>query len=288
MSPRTRRTLVLLSLLLLATSAFAGRRRAVRVPAPECSYSLSYSLPDPVSDLGVTRARVDVTPSNPAQCAGWATVADVDWITVETSSTENASFITIARNATGQPRAGHVRIGGTTLSITQTAALAPPDNNLVKNGTFNIDLSSWGWPARFPNGTGDATWATFDANNSMTSGSIRLRDDINSGPAYQQMQCITLEPGTYEYGLAVRVPSRSVIPIMTLVKFFEPNCGGNYTYDRPVEISVTRLNQWERFSYVTSVNVTTSVGVTIAAWARDPGVQEAWIDDVYVRLKPGF
>jgi hypothetical protein len=287
MRSRALRFLVLLSLVLLAGSTFAQRRRAVRVPSPNCTYSLSFSMPDPVSDAGLARSRVSVTPSSPSQCAGWAAFADVPWISVETSADEGASFITILPNTTSQPRVGHVRIGGTTFVITQVAASEPPDDNLLKNGKFNVDLANWGWPARFPNGTGDASWSSLDANNSMTSGSMRLRDDISSGPAYQQLQCVNLTSGTFDYGFAARISNTNtfaVEPVMAFVQFQEPNCNGNYLPYFPATTRVTRPNEWQRFWFSNVISPgTQSVGLIVAAWARNAGVQEVWFDDVFLR-----
>lgn len=289
MSSRARRFLVLLSLVLVAGSAFGARRRAVRVPSPDCTYSLSFSLPDPVSDAGIARSRVGVTPSNPAQCAGWAAFANVEWIVVDTVASEGASYVSVLPNTTSQPRVGQVRIGGSTLTITQVGMSEPPDTNIIQNGRFNVDLANWGWPARFPNGNGSATWSSEDANGSMTSGSIRLRDDVASGPSYQQMQCVTLEPGSYEYGLAVRSSSRSGMqPFLALIYFQGENCTGDYTHQGAPLITVREANVWERHFYTTFISQRTSIGVLIAGYARDPGLQEAWIDDVYMKPRPSF
>ncbi|MDQ3279970.1 MAG: hypothetical protein M3Q69_00990, partial [Acidobacteriota bacterium] len=275
---------VLLSLATVAANA-APRHRAVRSSGPQCAFSLASTLPDPVSDGGLNRARVAVTGSPSATCTSWSAFSNASWITIETDAA--SAYLTIAPNGSADVRTGSVRIAGLDLQVTQLGHVATPEPNLLLNPSFNFDLRNWGWQDRFPNGTGDATWSSLDANNSIASGSMRLRDDINSGPAYQQLQCVNVNaPGMYEYGAAVRSASRdNAKPVLALVQYDTPDCLGNYRPYSPQTITVTAANTWQRAKYTQFVYDTAkSVSVVVAGWARNvPGPQEVWIDDVFLR-----
>jgi hypothetical protein len=203
MRPRILSLVLVLPLVFTAATASAQKRRAVRVPAPTCSYGVSTAFADPVPDGGMIRGRVNVATLTSGNCGGWAVGTDSDWVTIEAEpfASTPAAYVTVTPNSSEQPRTASIRVAGTTLQITQLGRSAPPEVNLLTNGRFHVDLSGWGWQERFPNGTGDVSWSSLDADGSMTSGSMRLRDDLNSGPAYQQMGCVNTAPGTYDYGV---------------------------------------------------------------------------------------
>ena len=289
MRPRFR-TLVLLLCVVLAVSVSAdSRRRAVRSGSSDCTFLLSTAYPDPVPDIGMVRGQVRVTPSS-ATCTSWNAFSDVDWITIETDAT--TAYLTVLPNTTTTTRSARVRVAGIDFQLTQQQAqegpISPPPivGNMLTNGTFNTDLHAWGWLARFPNGTGDATWSSLDANGSTTSGSMRLRDDLASGPAYQQLQCLNVEgAGVYDYGAAVRAASRSAArAVLALVEYDAPNCSGNYPPYTTRTITVAQAGAWQRVSYNASTSPNArSISVIIAGWAREAGFQEVWFDDVFLR-----
>ena len=280
-------SLILASTLALTVSAHP-RRRTVRTPAPQCSYAITTSaLADPVSEAGVDRAAITVTVTG-TSCGGWVVESSVDWITIEAG--DGVAWVSVAPNPVMESRSGTVRIASAVITVTQLGAsviISPPtEGTMLVNGSFHFDLAHWSWPDRFPNGTGDATWSSFDANGSMTSGSIRLRDDLTSGPSYQQGQCIDVTPGLYEFGLAVRADSATAVEgILALVPFTGPGCTGTYP-SYPVTRVKPVAGEWKRATATQIVfDGYQSVLVVIGGWARQTGVQTVWIDDVFLRAK---
>lgn len=288
MRPRFRTLVLLLSLVLAVATSAESRRRAVRSGSSDCTFQLSTAYADPVPDIGMVRGQVRVTPSS-ATCTSWNAFSDVDWILVETDAT--TAYLTVLPNSTTTARSAGVRVAGIDFQLTQQeqqeGPISPPaDGNMLTNGTFNTDLNGWGWLARFPNGTGDATWTSLDANGSTMSGSMRLRDDLASGPAYQQLQCINVSgAATFDYGAAVRAASRSAArAVLALVEYDTPDCAGNYTPYSTRTITVTQAGTWQRVAYSASTSPNArSVSLIIAAWARESGFQEVWFDDVFLR-----
>ncbi|HEX2059985.1 MAG TPA: hypothetical protein VHK90_04535, partial [Thermoanaerobaculia bacterium] len=144
----------------------------------------------------------------------------------------------------------------------------------------------WGWQDRFPNGNGDATWSSLDAGGSMSSGSMRLRDDLASGPAYQQMQCVNTAPGVYDYGFSVRTANRDAArAVMAFVPFEGANCTGAYPTNYPVRtVTLPQSGTWASYTYNSTLDAQyQSVGIIVAGWARQTGTQEVWVDDVFLR-----
>jgi len=277
-----------LSLLLVSTLALTAdalpRRRAVRVPAPECAYALSTTaLPDPIPEEGVSRAAVTVSITG-TSCGGWVVESPVDWITIEAG--DGAAYVTVAPNP-GVARSAIIRIASAQLTVTQnsTSVVSPPFvQNLIRNGSFHFDLAGWSWSFGFPNGTGDEAWSSFDVDGNMASGSIRLRDDLTSGPSYQQGQCVEIAAGVYEFGLAVRAESATAVEgIIAVVPFTGAGCTGTYPA-YPVTRVKPVAGEWKR---VTSTQRITedyrSVLVVIGGYARQAGLQTVWLDDVYLR-----
>ena len=287
----------ILSLVLLVTALVslvadaAPRRRAVRFPSDACSYLLSASLPDPIPEEGLTRSRVGVTIATAGNCAGWAAYADVSWVHVERDG-DAAALLTIEPNPTGAPRQAKVTVAGTVLQLTQigTSIISPPiANNMLQNGFFDVDISHWGWQDRFPNDPGFAVWTGLDANGSMSSGSIRLRDTFATGPAFQQLQCVDAATvGAYDYGFAVRAENRDdVRGIIAFLQFTGPNCSGTYEPYTARTIRVGQAGAWERYEYVGNVtDGHESIMIVIGSWARNGAVnQDVWLDDVFVRRR---
>jgi len=286
MSSRSLRIILLLSLSVATIAMAEPRRRSVRTPAPPCTFSLSSAVPDPVSEVGVTRAAVQVIPAE-GGCTSWNAFSEVDWISVETDP--STAYLTVQANPLPSVRSSLVRIAGIQLNVTQAAQsgpISPPSaGDLVANGHFDSDLAHWGWQDRFPNGTGDVSWSTFDATGSNSSGSIRLRDDLTSGPAYQQLQCIQATPGTYDYGFSVRADTRTgVRGIIAILQFDTPDCSGSYgTYPTKI-VQVAAAGAWEQHTYTqTLASDKKAFLIVIGSWAREAGLQTVWIDDVFLK-----
>lgn len=283
MSPRF---LPLVFALAVATLASAGpKHRAVRGPSSGCTFSLSSSLGESVSETGVVNGIVHVT-GTPAGCTSWKAFSPVDWITI-TSDVQNA-YVTVAPNPTAEVRSAVITIAGVSLGVTQLgASVISPEPNLLQNAHFDRDLSFWGWQDRFPNGTGAATWSSLDAAGSPASGAMRLTDDTNSGNAYQQSQCVQLTPGLYQYGFNVRASTTTgVQPVIAIVQFATADCSGTYPGYQAKNSFVAQAGVWEKRSFTVAVtDGKQSVLVVVGAWARQPGTQEVWLDDVF--LRPG-
>jgi hypothetical protein len=291
MSSRSRLLVCTLLVCSLASVASADRRRAVRAKTPECSFFISAGFADPILPSGLIRGAVTVS-SNDANCTSWAGYSDVSWATIEQEG--NVAYVSVLPNETMDVRVARVRIAGVQMQLTQlpkddSGPISPPiPSNLLANGTFDTDLRAWGWLDRFPNGNGTATWSNLDANNSAGSGSMRLRDDVASGPAYQQLQCINVTgPVSFVYGAAVRSSSRAgARPVFAFVEYDAPDCAGNYPQRYPVQNTrVATENVWERRDYMHTISATAkSVSLIISAYAVEGGVQEVWFDDVYLRV----
>jgi hypothetical protein len=226
---------------------------------------------------------------SPSTCTSWAGFSDVSWVTLEQNG--SVAYVSVLPNESVEPRFARVRVAGVLFQLNQLQGdgpISPPTpTNLLANGTFDTNTASWGWLDRFPNGTGDAVWATLDANESPSSGSFRLRDTSASGPAYQQLQCINVDgAATYAFGAAVRASSREgAHPIFALLEYDAPNCAGSYPPYQPFDIRVAAPEVWERRNYTAAVSeIAKSISLILGAYARGSGNQQVWFDDVYLRV----
>lgn len=280
--------LLLLSLLSIALPAEA-RRRAVRFYDPPCQYVLTPLFTMPLPESGIDRGEIAVGIAGP-NCAGWAVISPVEWIHIEAS--EAVAYITADPNESAEERRATVSIAGELLEIVQSASsgggpISPPIAlNLLQNGSFHTDLAGWGWFDRFPNGSGDASWSPVDANGSPASGSILLRDRLESenGPAYQQLQCINATPGQYDYGFAVRAESTTAVQgVIAFLQFTGLDCTGTYPGYTARTVIPPADGTWHRETWTASLGTRyRSILIVIGSWARQPGLQPVWIDDVFV------
>jgi hypothetical protein len=277
--------LLLLCLLLVAATASAeGRRRSVRSRTPVCTWSLQGTFGDPIPDGGMHRGQIRVTGS-PANCTDWSAFAYDSWVTVEKDAT--TAYVTVLPNMDATVRTAQLTIAGHRFDLTQLGRTEVADPNLLTNAKFDTDLRNWGWLDRFPNGNGTATWSSLDANDNPASGSMRLTDDVDSGPAYQQLQCVNdVVPGAlYDFGAAVRASSRAnAKPVLVVVEYDAPNCAGGYPPYQARTVTVAQPNVWQRQQYTVGLSFNAkSVSLIVAGWARAEGLQEVWIDDVFLR-----
>lgn len=282
------RSLLALSVLALVLASDAdaqGRRRAVRTPAPDCTFTLTPSFQNPVASAGLDRAAVQVTGS-PLGCDSWAAYSTVSWVTVQTDAT--SAYITVQPNELPETRTTQLLIAGQPFDIVQSeeVVVSPPVlPNVMQNGAFDLDLSHWSWQTRFPNGDGQATWSNLDANSQISSGSMHLTDTMSSPQAFSQSQCRQTAPGWYDYGFAVRASSRNgVRAIIALLEFDTPDCSGSYPAYSVKQIQVDAPGVWQRHTYTEYLNDDkVAVMLIIGSYARQEGVQEVWLDDVFVR-----
>lgn len=278
---------LLLSLAFLSAAEAAPRRRAVRVPEPRCSYALAIELPDPIDDGGLQRGVIQVTPIGTG-CPGWIAESPVQWITIETDATK--AYVTVSPNSTSEPRSANISVARVQVQVVQLGqevVVAPPSSGLLINGNFDVNLDHWGWQDRFPNGSGDATWSTLDANGSPTSGSMRLTDDTSTAPAFQRLQCINIAPGSFDYGFTVRGDSTTAVQgVMSFVRFLGTDCTGDYTRGTTRIVKFAAANTWETHTYTDILPIGyQSIGLLVAGYAVQPGVPQVWVDDVFLRAR---
>jgi hypothetical protein len=117
---------------------------------------------------------------------------------------------------------------------------------LVRNGSFNRDVSDW--PAE--DSSAQVTWSLLDANGSTSSGSA-LVANVSTGPSngIGIHQCLSgpgIVPGaTYTYGGKVRIPAgqaRTGFVMFGLRWYTSPDCSGN-AEDQP-RVDTRTLDTW--------------------------------------------
>jgi hypothetical protein len=280
-----RRLIALLALAVVPLSAEAQRHRAVRTPAPTCSFSVSIAYADPVPHAGMVAGRIVVTPA-PASCASWDAFSPVDWIVVERGAAPNEISVTVTPNETSNPRTANLRIAGVEVPLTQLPRPDSPviETALVKNGTFDRDLTSWGWQDRFPNGVGDVFWDAADANGSTGSGSMRLRSTALAGPGIQRLQCIAnIEPGqVYEYRFAIRLgAATNGLSQTSVLDLDTPDCSGPYEVRFTEEIAGDAASSWQRRSATFRVRFEArSILIVLAGKTKTAAPFDVFFDDV--------
>ena len=279
--------LTLIVIALLAPAAEA-KRRAARHPAIPCSYTLAPTWNGSVGPGGVTRAAVLVF-GQTQECSRWGAYSSIPWITVEAAplAAQPAAYVTIAAHGDASPRSGTIVIAGMQLQVTQegAATIAPRDSNLVPNGTFDTAIAPWGWPARFPNGTGVAQWSQFDANGNPASGSIVIRD-TNTGLAYQQQQCIRVSKSTnYTYGAKARVVEgrERGEGIIAVFPYPTPDCSGDFFGQFISVMRPTEMGVWQEFSFPMRTGSRTEAVIIVIASAANVPPFDIWIDDVFIK-----
>lgn len=291
-------------LLLLVTfaaldSAASTRRRAVRVSAPECGYTLVREHDDPVGDGGMTHGVVRVQPAAgaPAECRSWVSRSPVEWITIEQGAgAPPAALITVAPNTGEAVRSATVTIAGLSHQIVQLGRPAIADPNLLVNSKFDADIAKWTWRADYPNSSGSASWSNLDANGSISSGSIMLRDSLvreadGNIRSFQRLQCIPVEAlRLYEYGGAIRLAGGATRggAAVAIFEYASTDCSGPYTTNNKTNVVYATVpEQWERHKFPIM-----RAGPDARSWAfiilsavsssAEPPF-DTWFDDLYVR-----
>jgi hypothetical protein len=104
------------------TLTIAGQVFTVNQASGVCTYSLNPTSQSFGSGGGSGSVSVTVTGSN---CAAWAAVSSVDWITVQGGGGGSVSY-SVAANTGATSRTGTIGIGGQTFTVTEAAAPAGP------------------------------------------------------------------------------------------------------------------------------------------------------------------
>ena len=292
--------LLLLILFAAFDSAATTRRRAVRVSAPACGYTLVREHEDPVGDAGMTRGVVRVQPSAgaPAECRSWVSRSPVDWITIEQGSgTPPAALITVAPNTSEAVRSATVTIAGVAHEIVQLGRPAIADPNLLVNAKFHVDLANWTWRADYPNSTGSASWSSFDANGSISSGSIMMRDSLvretdGNIRSFQRLQCVRIEPSrVYEYGGAIRLsgPASRGGAAIAIFEYESTDCSGPFTANHKTNVVYATVPEsWERHKFPLmragpDAHTWAFIIVSAVSSSTEPPF-DVWFDDLFLRL----
>lgn len=282
---------VVLFLLSLAPAFGADARvRAVRSPAPACTYSLTSGFGTTVASTGISRGLIGVTASSSA-CTSWQAYSLTDWVVVQRSG--STVVVDIAPNPTSTPRVATLRIAGLKYELAQEGSpvISPPiAGNVLLNPGFNTDLSFWGFQDRFPNGPGAAAWSSFDSANNPNSGSIRLR---NTRPAegnhtFQQLQCVAVDAGQiYEYGGKFFATSAAAgSAVFAIVEYADDGCDVAAVLSENQTPRIRTPGTWQSESYTKRMGPTTrSAFFVIGSRATQAGTFEIFIDDVFLRKR---
>jgi hypothetical protein len=280
--------LVLLSLL-LTTGATAQKRRAVRSPAPSCSYSLAPTWGPAISAAGTDNAVLGVV-ANPSTCTSWAAFSLTSWVTVERGG--GVVNIDVAPNPTATDRTATLLVAGIKFQLVQEGAqvISPPiEGTLLRNGGFDRDLSFWGWQDRFPNGNGFVAWSSADSASHPASGSIHIQNTrpTNEGPAYQQLQCAAVEPGVvYEYGFEFLASSSAGSAVLAIVEYGDADCNLDALAKETRTKAIRVPGSWQSEDYTIRMGLTTqSVLVVIGGFASAGHTYEVNIDNVFLRKR---
>ncbi len=278
--------------LLVSLDAAAQRHRAVRSPAPQCSFSLSLTLSfaTSISAEGLESGTIHVIGS-PSTCTSWNAYSLTEWVTVERFG--NSVLVDVAPNPLNVPRVADVLIAGIRYQFTQDGSplISPPvDNNVLRNGGFNTDLSFWGWRDEFPNGQGSAQWSSSDANGNPNSGSILMRNIRVAGMpghTFQRLQCVDVEGGEiYLFGGKFFATSTSGNAIFVVVEYTGPDCNSGAITPSPVATKITTPNVWLSESRTQRLHFDTkSAFMIIGSISSVPGTFELLIDDVFLRKR---
>lgn len=276
-----------LALLAVAPFAEAQKQRAVRVPAPQCSFALSFGFADPISEAGLSGGFITLTPSSP-NCTSWSAYSPVDWISFATQSTTQAVMIVTANPSTSA-RTASVRVAGNDFTVTQQGKIEPPlvETGIVKNGTFDLDLANWGWQDRFPNGVGTFNWSSFDANASATSGSLQLRNTAVAGPGMQRLQCVTVTAGAvYSFSFAYRMRPSGGLSQVSVFDLDTEDCTGVYVLRLTKQYFPNNSDTWRRDTNSFRMGgAAKSALIVFASKTSTSAGFDLFVDDVVLKLE---
>jgi hypothetical protein len=156
--------------------------------------------------------------------------------------------------------------------------------NLVLNGTFNTDLSSW---SAFPQGTGTNTFATLDADGSAASGSAHVTNTTAAGSANSGlMQCRPATAGvSYDMGAKARIPTgQTPATYYFLVAFYDNlTCSGSGIGSSRADFTPSGSWQGQTITGVVAPAGTVRVHFLLLVFklAGSPSL-EAYFDDAFI------
>ncbi|HEX2835266.1 MAG TPA: BACON domain-containing carbohydrate-binding protein [Thermoanaerobaculia bacterium] len=260
----------------------------MRVPAPQCSFSLSFGFADPIPDAGLAGGFITLTPSA-SGCTSWSAYSPVDWISFATQSTTQAVMVVTANPSTGA-RSASVRVAGNDFTVTQQGKVEPPliETGIVKNGTFDLDLANWGWQDRFPNGVGTSNWSNVDANGNSLSGSLLLTSVPGSVPGIQRLQCVQVTPATgYTFSFAYRMSATLPTAGLSAVSIFElesDDCSGPYSLSETGTYYPNGTNDWRRSTFSKPFRFgSRSALIVFASKTQTSAPFDLYVDDVIMK-----
>lgn len=285
---------VLVALSIAASfEAEAQRVRAVRHPAPQCSFGLVVGMSTPVAAAGVASGAIEVT-AVPSTCTSWEAYSEASWVAL-TRVNANSVRVDVAPNPTNTPRTTTLLIAGIRYTLSQEGSpvISPPiEDNELENPGFDADLSFWGWQDRFPNGPGNAAWSSNDANGNPNSGSIRLRNTRAAGAtghAFQQLQCVAIEGGVvYEWGgkFLANATGGTGEAVFGIVEYEDEGCNVAAVDSENKTPGASTPGMWQSEEYTKRMRPDTrSAFVVVGSIARVAGTFEVFIDDVFLRKR---
>lgn len=278
-----------LAFLVVAPYAEAQRQRAVRSPAPPCSFSLSIGYADPISDAGLVRGHITVTPS--AGCTSWNAFSPVDWIVFEDDTTTDVK-ITVLSNSSTNARTAKVRVAGLDFSVTQQGRVEVPiiETGVVKNGSFNTDLANWGWQDRFPNGVGTVVWTSLDANGNAGSGSMRVRNQPSAVTAGMQiLQCVNVNAAAiYNFSFAYAMTQSGGLMQVSVFDLDTDDCSGPYVLRFTKQYFPNGTDAWRRATsdpFRVGFAAKSALIVFASKTTSNLNPYDVYIDDVVLKLE---
>jgi hypothetical protein len=174
------------------------------------------------------------------------------------------------------------------LSAAVSVVLATPQNRIL-NGTFNTDLSHWGFDFSLNGGqgVGDATWFALDEAGLTTSGSMLLRNTA-AGRSYQQVQCVALNPGEqYVFGGDARYDGDAQGgALFAVAEFGTTDCTGVIGSVPSVPVAFAARQKWTHAQSSSVASSATHSGYLFLAAGKTSAtgsLYEAWFDNVFVR-----
>lgn len=265
-------------------AAFASTKRH-SVSADRCSSIVSPSTLSFPAAGGHATLNVTVT----GGCA-WSPVASDSWISAAPSGSQVS--VDVSANTATTARSGLIHVRGAVVVITQDAAAAPTNPNLLSNGGFESGTA--GWSDVFSGAGSFSVGSNSPVASPLPSGNaVRLESDAAPPSAgYQLSQCVAVTGGKrYELGARVLIPSGQSSGSINVAAFeyWVPGCPSTTAayHGRQILVANQPIGAWfdENVVWNTDFN-TKSILVVIGVGGSFSPPFSAWFDDVYIREKP--
>ena len=164
--------------------------------------------------------------------------------------------------------------------------------NLLTNGAFNTDVSSWTIVAT--GATGVTAFSTLDAGGSAASGSMQMTNTTSvAGVNYFNRQCRTATAGTsYDFGGKVRsAVGQAAATYYVLLNFFDnPTCSGSGLDTGFMRLDFSPAGSWQGKSATTVAPPgTIAVSITLGNFKFPAGGSTvANFDDIFLAVTGTF